>query len=123
MLTELGRFAVTNAILEVPSDRICVDGIRVPGHARPLQEYGIIVAIDCPQDIRYTRAIQRARGLDRLTFDEFLEDEAREARSEDPFSASTLTVMEMADYRIDGSRPLDVVKKDFDPIVAEILER
>ncbi len=121
LLAELGQFAISDAIIETPSDLVCVDGIRVPAHAERLRSYGSkIVALHCPPQIRFERAIQRKSALDKTSYEDFLSDEELELRNADPYVQGTLTVMEMADYHIDSSRPLTQVQQSVDAIVAQL---
>ena len=123
LLAELGQFAISDAIIETSSDLVCVDGIRVPAHAERLRSYGSkIVALDCPSQIRFERATQRNSELDKTSYEDFLCDEELEARNSDPFVQGTLTVMEMADYRIDSSQPLPQVQQTVDGIVAQLVQ-
>ncbi len=123
MLSDLGKFAVTEAILDSPSDRICVDGLRVPAHSEFLHTYGPIIALDCPIDIRYQRMKLRKGPLDKVSLDEVLRDEELESHNNDPFSQNTQAVMELADFHIDSSQPLpwvtNAVDKFMVPLIAD----
>lgn len=119
LLSELGPFAICDMILGTASDLICVDGIRVPAHVKKLQSDGSkVIALHCPPQIRFARASQRQGELDKANYQDFLYDESLEARNPDPFVQSTLTVMEMADYHVDSSRPLTEVLKEVDRLLA-----
>jgi dephospho-CoA kinase len=108
-----------------PAERVCVDGIRVPAHSMRLRELcgSKILALHCPPELRFVRACERGGDLDKRTLEAFLKDEAQEARNPDPYVQSTLTVMEMADYRIDGSQPLPNVLEAVDRIVPLVVGR
>lgn len=123
LLAELGQFAIPDEILETSSDLVCVDGMRVPAHVERLRSYGSkIIALHCPLQIRFQRAIGRSSGLDKTSYEEFLFDEELESRNSDPFVQGTLTVMEMADYHIDSSQALPQVLQSIDGIVAQLAQ-
>jgi dephospho-CoA kinase len=123
MLYELGLSVITEAIANTPSDLIIVDGIRVPLLSDDLRlKHGAkVVALDCPPEIRYERIRRRGRKIDKLSFEDFLADEEAESFSTDPFEASTLTVIETADYHIDSSKPFPRVVTEVDDIVVSFL--
>lgn len=125
LLAERGKAAITDIIMDHPSERVCVDGIRVPAYSSRLRELcgSKIMALYCPPELRFVRACERGDSLDKQTFEAFLHDEAQEARSLDPYVQSTLTVMEMADYRIDASQPLPAVLEAVDRIVPLVIPR
>jgi dephospho-CoA kinase len=123
MLAELGEHIIVQTIMDTPSDRIAVDGIRVPAHSENLRAVGSkIIAIHCPSGIRYARVVGRQGVFDQTSYEEFLHDEALESRNPDPFIQSTLTVMESADFAIDGSQPHRIVNRNVDAIVAQVLD-
>jgi dephospho-CoA kinase len=121
LLEERGAYAIPQQIIEMPTDKLCVDGMRVPANAQRLREYGsIIVALECPAEIRFERSTERKRDIDKTSFEAFIQDEESENRSPDPFVQSTLTVIEMADYRIDSSQPPERVFEEIDYIVSTL---
>ena len=122
MLSELGKFAISEAILNTPSSRISVDGIRVPAHVERLRQYGLVIALRCPPEIRFQRSLERRSPLDKTTYEEFIADEMEEARNEDPYVQSTLTVMDSADYNVDSSRPFNEVVQEVDKIIAPYIK-
>ncbi len=121
LLRELGQQAISEAVLNTPTDLVCVDGIRVPAHAERLHWYGKIIALHCPPVIRFERANQRKGELDKASYEDFLGDEELESRNPDEFVQGTLTVMEMADYDIDSSQPLPQVLDKLDAFIIPLL--
>lgn len=123
MLEELGKLSVVNAILDVPSDFIAVDGIRVPAHVKPLHNYGPVIALHCPQNIRFDRTLARKGPLDRNRLEDFVAEEEWESEQTDDYVQNTVTVMDMADYHIDSSRPFTDVIGDINQIVLPLLNK
>ena len=123
MLRELGRRSLSRMLLATPSERVCVDGMRVPGHAENIRSAapGILLGLDCRLEDRFERSKSRQSPLDKPNIEEFLADEQAEYRSLDPYEISTLTVMEMADYRLRTDKSLQQVCADVDEIVVPLL--
>lgn len=78
-----------------------IESIRTVGEAMALKEKGgILLAIDADEVLRYGRIHGRASALDRVTFEEFKMQEAREMQSDDPNKQNIGAVMRMADHVI-----------------------
>lgn len=127
MKDEQGTDIVARTILGEPASRLCVDGIRVMSDVERLRKapgaISKVVALHCPAEIRFERTLQRKSGLDRLSFEEFLEDDRRDAYNPDPERQNTQAVMDAADYHIDASQPQELVFQAIDEIVVPILQR
>ena len=125
MKKEEGVNIVARTVLDEPASRLCVDGIRVISDVERLRRapgsVTWVIALHCPQELRFGRALQRKSGLDRFTFDEFLEDDRQDAYNPDPEHQNTLAVMNTADYHVDASKSQELVLKEIDEIVVPIL--
>lgn len=125
MKTEQGNDVIAKTVLDNPSDRLCVDGIRVINDAVRLRNTqaaaSIIVALHCPPEIRHERSLARGSTLDRSSFEKFLEDDKRDAYSSDLEGPNTFAVMGAADYHIDSSVPREQVQQAADKILLPIL--
>jgi dephospho-CoA kinase len=126
MKEEQGVDIVAKTILELPAKRICVDGIRVVNDVERLRmASGVmskVVALHCPPELRFERAQQRRSGLDRLTFEEFLEDDLGDSYNLDLEHQNTAAVIGAADYHIDASQPQELVFSAVDEIIERILD-
>jgi dephospho-CoA kinase len=86
-----------------------IESIRNPKEAERIHEHGgFILVVDAPEHARYERVVGRGSHTDKVTFEEFQVQEAREMTSEDPSDPSYMdikAVMRMADATImnDGS--------------------
>ncbi len=114
---ERSQSFATDAMLNMPGNRIVNNGIRNRFDVQRLQEAGgLVVAFACPIIIRY----ERTRGTDDKypdILEDFIAAEAQEYDDPDPFGQHTHWAMENADYTVDSSRPLAEVHKELDKIV------
>ena len=117
--------AIPRMICELPNDRICVDGIRVPAHAVALCRASDIGYENVESDIfwldgpsakeRYERCLRRNDPKSNPpTFAEFEQSEAPDVLSSDPYSPSLLGMFCLANYTIPNS--------DFSTSYSEIKE-
>lgn len=125
MKVEQGADIVARTILDEPARRLCVDGIRVISDVERLRRapstLSKVIALHCPAEIRFERALQRKSTLDRPTLEEFLEDDRQDSYNPDPERQNTLAVMDAADYHVDASQPQKLVFKAIDEIIVPIL--
>lgn len=91
-LYEKARLAGQNAVIE---------SIRTFGEVNSLRQKGnfTLFAIDAEPEIRYQRIKQRDSETDRISYEEFLANESREMRSDDPHHQNIAQCMALADYK------------------------
>ncbi|MBP9816757.1 MAG: AAA family ATPase [Candidatus Pacebacteria bacterium] len=78
-----------------------IESVRTVGEAEFLKALGAsIVAIDADKKSRYDRAVARGSSTDKVTFEQFVEEEDREMASTEPWDMNVFAVMDMADFRI-----------------------
>lgn len=77
-----------------------IESVRTPGEVESLrkQEHFILFAVDADPKIRYERVVGRGSETDHISFETFLENEAREMSSTDPNHQNIGRCMQMADY-------------------------
>lgn len=125
MKQERGADYVAHTILGRPEERICVDGIRVVNDVVRLQRAeqvkSKIVALHCPPEKRFERALSLKSPLDSMIYEEFLEDDEQDAYNSDPERQNTLAVIAMADAHIDSSQPRELVFKEVDAVVGSLV--
>lgn len=84
-----------------------IESIRTPGEVISLRNKGrfILLAIDADPKLRFERIQSRNSETDKIDFDEFLANEAREMSSADPNHQNLKACIGMADhqFRNDGS--------------------
>ena len=80
-----------NAVIESVRTTGEIDSLRQKGHF-------ILLAVDADPRLRYERIVLRASETDRVSFETFLENEARESVSSDPGIQNLRACIEQADY-------------------------
>ena len=89
------------------SENSVIESLRAPGEIEALRKKGnfYLFSIDAPQEIRYQRAIERKSESDKVTFEEFINQEKRESESQNPNEQNLFACMKLADFHFynDGS--------------------
>jgi dephospho-CoA kinase len=77
-----------------------IESVRTPGEVESLrqQEHFLLFAIDADPKIRYERVVLRGSETDHISYETFLENEAREMASTDPNHQNIGRCMQMADH-------------------------
>ena len=77
-----------------------IESVRTPGEVESLrqQEHFLLFAVDADPKIRYERVVLRGSETDHISYETFLENEAREMSSTDPNHQNIGRCMQMADY-------------------------
>lgn len=100
-----------------------IESIRTPGEVRALREKGgffVLVAVDAPQAVRYDRICRRSSSTDRVSFERFAADEAREMGSADPNHQNIAACMELADYRLRNDGTVDELAVAVEGVLQEM---
>lgn len=79
-----------------------IESLRTEGEILALRKKGnfYLLAVDADSKLRYERIIARGSETDRITFEKFLADEAREMHATDPNKQNLARCIELADYRL-----------------------
>jgi len=94
---------------ELGVENYIIESIRAVAEAENIKNAGgFAIAVDAPIDIRYERITGRGSDTDKVSFDEFVEQEQAEYISKDPSDPAQMNfkvVMEQTDYTLinDGS--------------------
>ncbi len=123
MIRESGAYSIPDAILDNPNETLIIDGLRVPEHSTRLKEtsQSKILALICSQELRLERVMSRQRGIDGLTKEDFMQNEVDEVDSGVEFGLNMPLIISGADYSIDSSRELEVVKLEAEKAVEAFL--
>lgn len=124
--TKYGSSYVTDQLLAIAmkSKNDCViESIRTTGEIESLREKGngdfYLLSVDASPETRYKRIILRKSETDQVSYETFLENEARENTATDPGRQNLKRCIEMADFSVqnDGS------KEDLIVLVDEIIKK
>jgi len=114
---EAGLDSVAAEVMRIMNEtqgniRMCYDGVRNRHDARRIQkEGGLIVALDCPLEMRHRRFMGREGKI--ITLDEYRDIEAKENEPDKEDGLHLNEVMAMATLRIDVAPPLAEVARTF----------
>ena len=77
-----------------------IESVRTPGEVESLlqQEHFLLFGVDADPKIRYERVVLRGSETDHISYETFLENEAREMASTDPNHQNIGRCMQMADH-------------------------
>ena len=95
-----------------------IESIRTLGEVEKLRaKGGILLAVDADQKIRYERIIKRGSNKDRVSFEEFAEQEKREMESEDPNKQNLSACIKVADYVIQNNGTIEELNREIEKIL------
>ena len=99
---------ITDCLYEEAKKTNCnsiIESIRTPGEVISLRKKGafLLIAVDADIAIRYQRITLRGSETDKISFEEFAANEAREMNSNDPNKQNLRKCIEMADVRIENN--------------------
>lgn len=94
-----------------------IESIRTLGELEVLRRAGgRLIAVDTDPRIRYERVVLRGSETDKIDFDTFIAQEARELRSDDPNKQNLLGVIAHADYRLENNGTLEELHAKLDAL-------
>lgn len=101
---------------------VVIESLRTPAEANALQDEpnAYLLAVDADKKIRYERICNRGSKLDGVSFDKFLEQEAKEMSGDKPYEQNVKTVMEMADHTIYNDNRTELLYKELEKFLEEI---
>lgn len=82
-------------------NNIIIESVRAVAEADYLKKQGgILLAVDADQSVRYQRVQGRRSESDRVSYEQFVEQDKAELLSSNPSEQSKFAVMQMADHTI-----------------------
>lgn len=98
---------------------IILESIHREAEAEYLRGVGaVIIAVDADKKTRYERAVKRQEGeKDNVTYEEFLEDVAREEEGKGAGAANIREVIKNADFVIENNGTLEELHEQVDGIL------
>jgi cytidylate kinase len=118
---EFGPSVIADYILARPEERITFAGMRSTQNAQKFQsEGGVVVALRAPIETRFNR--RTLGGIKHeATLEAFRLAEEAQYSSPDHLGADLLATMDLADFTLDTSRPIEQTYQELTKIVDSLL--
>lgn len=81
---------------------------------------GILLAVDAKKELRYKRILLRGGDKDKVTFEEFIDQEKREMESKDVNKQNLLACIKVADYLIKNEGTFEELNKEIEKLLVKI---
>ncbi|MCD6091834.1 MAG: AAA family ATPase [Bacteroidales bacterium] len=100
-----------------------IESIRTPGEIESLRSKGkfYLLAVDADPEIRYERIVQRASETDKISFETFLANEAREMNSHDINKQNLKKCIELADFAFDNNGDFALLHQQVEQVISKII--
>jgi dCTP deaminase len=100
---------------------VVVESIRAVGEVEALKRHGgVLFGVDADIETRYRRIVERAGVTDKVSFDEFVVQEQREATLSDPTKGNLRSCIELADYNFKNDWTVDELKGKVEKVLDQI---
>ena len=120
MREENGADYLMRLALKNETPLLVVSGIRALAEAAALKEVGKIVCVNAPIKLRFSRMQGRGRASDKITLEQFREQEAAEDANVRASAQNVLEVMALADLSVDNQGDLEHLQSQIDFMLASI---
>lgn len=104
-----------------------IESIRTLGEVNVLKAAALktkggfyLFAVDAKPELRYERSFLRGSTTDKISFEQFLQDEKREMESDDPNKQNLNACIAAADYRFLNDGTVDDLHRQIDSVLSEI---
>lgn len=99
-----------------------IESLRTPGEVNALRNKGefYLFAVDADPKIRYERILERKSSTDKISFQEFIDNEKREMENTDPNKQNISKCISMADYVFKNNGTIDELYKKVEIILDKI---
>ncbi len=110
--------------ISVGKDAI-IESVRAIAEAESLKKKSnfILFAVDADPHVRYERIRARQSTTDRISYERFLADEAREFANPEPHKQNLKGCIELADYQFQNNGTVEELEKAVRHVLAEIRKR
>jgi dephospho-CoA kinase len=100
-----------------------IESIRTPGEVEILKQKSTfhLFAVDARPEIRYKRIRVRGSETDKVSYQDFLENEEREMDSLDPNHQNLRKCIELADFVLNNDKSISDLHKQLDSVLKSIL--
>ncbi len=112
---------------EAGAEDVVIESIRALAEAEGVRTHGgFIIGVDAPLPLRYERIVGRGSETDKVTLEQFREQEDREYTPKDPADPTQMNVLGVlaaADYTIMNDGTLEELHANIDRMVKELATR
>lgn len=102
-----------------------IESLRTPGEIESLRKNKqfYLLAVDALPELRYERIVLRKSETDQISFQTFVENEAREMNSEDPNKQNLKKCIQMADFLLKNDQTIQDLYQQLDQVIAQIVSK
>ncbi|MBU4283600.1 MAG: AAA family ATPase [Nanoarchaeota archaeon] len=102
-----------------------IESLKTPGEVNALRNKGkfYLFAVDADPKIRYERILERKSSTDKISFQEFIDNEKREMASDDPNKQNISKCISMADYVFENNGTIDKLYKKLEDVLDGIRKK
>ncbi len=101
-----------------------IESIRCPGEVTYLKKQPefYLLAVDAEQNQRYQRIHNRNSETDKITLEEFIEQEKKEYENKDPFKQNLKQCIKLADINLENNESIENLNKKTKQIISNYLQ-
>ncbi len=101
-----------------------IESVRTLGEVEVLRKHGAaLLAVDADTRLRYERVSKRASETDRISYEKFLSDEARESTSSNPAEQNLPECIKQADFLLTNNGSIEDLSRQVDEAINKITTR
>lgn len=102
-----------------------IESLRAVGEVNTLRRHKnfYLLAVDASPEKRYARISGRRSETDHISYEQFLSDEEREFKSDDPARQNLSKCIELADYVFNNDGTREELHKQVDEVLEKILNQ
>lgn len=100
---------------------IVIESLHTVAEVMYVQQYGKVIAIDAPEELRHRRIEKRQDKKDALSPGVLVSEEQRETASENPNENNLMSAIQTADYHIENAGSVSSLEDSVDAILGYIL--
>jgi len=107
-----------------PAKHYMFDSLRNDGEAEFMRKNFkdfVLIGVDAPREIRFKRAVARAKPSDPVIWEEFLKVDERDLNdASNPLGQQTQKLLDMADFKIVNDKDLESAQKQVEDIYRKL---
>ncbi len=103
-----------------------IESLRSVGEIQALRnkpQSFYLLAVDADPKIRYERIVKRNSSTDNISYEKFLDDEAREMADSSPGGMKIAECISMADGKVNNNLDLETLHREIDKIIHPLLNK